>query len=105
MATTIKRGLTLRAKIKLEEDEWAALWPWDDIAADARRDRTAQAHPMTVTWDVDEQAIWLAADTSQWPTGQMQFDVRVVRGGSVVYLPPTTFLAVEVIHPATERSV
>lgn len=105
MATTIKRGLTLRAKIQLEEDEWAALWPWTSIAADARRDRTAQAHAMAVSWNEAERAIWLQADTSLWPTGQMQFDVRVVRGGSVVYLPPTTFLAVEVIHPATERSV
>lgn len=102
MARTVKKGMTFRVRLELDPEEWEAIYPWGEILCHARRDRTAVAHPLIVTTDPDAREIWLFAETRDWPIGQMQFDI-LIDGVSAEYLPPASFMSVEVIHPATER--
>lgn len=100
MTPTFKRGSTLRALLQFTEDEWAAIWPWGDVSAQARQG--AAVHSVTVTVDDANRRVTLTADTSDWLLRLARIDLRVVRGGMVIYIPGTSDLQVSIGQPVTE---
>lgn len=101
MTPTIKRGETLRILLdQFTEEEWAALYPWDNAAADAQQ--AGIVHAMTVVPDPATRTILLTADTAAWQPRLAQIDLRILRDGRTVYLPPSEYFSLLVTKPATE---
>lgn len=100
MSAPFKRGSTLKVLLEFEPDEWPAIWPWDSVVAEARQD--SQIHDMSVTVTPSERAILLTADTSEWSIGMARFDLRAVRSGEAIYLPPHDDLTASIVRPVTE---
>lgn len=102
MTPTFKRGAALRALLQFTDEEWAAIWPWDEVSAQARQG--AAVHPVTVTVDDARRRVTLTADTSGWLLRLARIDLRAVRGGTVAYIPGTSDLLVSIVPPVTEAA-
>lgn len=97
----IKKGATMRLALLLDESEWSALHPWDSIEADALQ-RHSLRTDLTVTVDEAARAILLTGPTDDMVTSIVQIDVKIMRSGEVIYLPPERNLLLSVIDGVTE---
>ena len=98
---TIKRGATLKVTLELTESEWAAVYPWDSIRAEAQQGMVE--HEFEVTVDAPNRTILLALETQPLTLGQWAFDVRAEKaGGESVFMPPDKMFAFSLIEGVTE---
>lgn len=100
MTATFKRGSTFTALLEFDVDEWAAIWPWDSASADAKQG--SMIHDLTITPTPASRRVTLTASTATWALRPAQIDMRAVRNGQVIYLPPSANLVVNIIPPVTE---
>ena len=52
-----KKGATLGIEIEFTEDEWAEIYPWDEILSECENATTE--YPLTITTDVQARSILL----------------------------------------------
>ena len=53
-----KKGATLGIEIEFTEDEWAEIYPWDEILSECENATTE--YPLTITTDVQARTILLS---------------------------------------------
>lgn len=104
-AAKIKRGATFKATLIFDEDEWAAIHPWDSIAADIgiwnRR------HPLAIATDAEGRTITLTAETEDWlitEKGRVEpykFDVWVIKDGEKLPIPASFNVPLYIIEGVT----
>ena len=98
---TIKRGATLKVTLELTDTEWAAVYPWQSIRAEAQQGLVE--HEMQVVVDEPNRTILLMLPTQPMALGQWAFDVRVEKpSGESAFLPPDKLFAFTVIEGVTE---
>ena len=56
-----KKGATLGIEIEFTEDEWAEIYPWDEILSECENATTE--YPLTITTDVQARTILLSSPT------------------------------------------
>lgn len=98
---TIKRGATLKVTLELTDEEWAAIYPWASIRAEAQQGIVE--HEMTVTTDPVTRTILLTLPTQPLAFGKWTFDVRAEKAnGESVFMPPDRVLDFTVAEGVTE---
>lgn len=101
MSVKIKRGATLRVVLELTAEEWARVYPWQSIRAEAQNG--AVEHELTVTVDDVARTITLTASTQPMALATYKYDVRMeYASGESVFLPADTVLDFQVIEGVTE---
>lgn len=98
---TIKRGATLKVTLELTDTEWAAVYPWQSIRAEAQQGLVE--HDFQITVDAPNRTILLTLPTQPMALGQWAFDVRVEKSsGESAFLPPDKLFAFTLIEGVTE---
>lgn len=104
-AATIKRGATFKAQLIFEPDEWAEIYPWDEIVAGAGQG--GRRYPLTVTVSAAERTItltaapastrlWLTEETGR--TGVAAFDVWITKDGARFPIPGSSNIPFRIIE-------
>lgn len=98
---TIKRGATLKVTLELTDAEWAAVYPWESIRAEAQQGMVE--HEFQIAVDGPNRTILLSLPTQPLALGQWAFDVRAEKSsGESIYLPPDKMFAFTLIEGVTE---
>lgn len=82
---TIKKGSTLIVTLLFSDEEWAALYPWDDI--DAFITQESIRHELLISMKPANKAVEVRGDTTHWIVGPAKFDVWVVKDGTRMAVP------------------
>lgn len=106
MPVTVKRGATVRIILTFTAEEWAPLYPWTSIKAEAQSGVTGGSgwveHEFAISVDAPARKITLTAPTQPWGIGTYQWDVRIEKDGESIFLPPETTDSIKVIEGITE---
>ena len=69
-----KKGATLGIEIEFTEEEWAEIYPWDEILQECENATTE--YPLTITTDVQARTILLSSPTDNFLKGFYKADVQ-----------------------------
>ena len=98
---TIKRGATLKVTLEFTAEEWAAIYPWDSIRAEAQQGMVE--HDFQITVDAPNRTILLTLPTQPLGLGQWAFDVRAEKAsGESIFMPPDKMFAFSLVEGVTE---
>lgn len=95
-----KRGATLGIEIEFTEEEWAEIYPWDEILSECENDTIE--FPLTITTDVQTRTILLSSPTDSFPSGAYKADVRIVKSGTVMFVPKKGYIRFTITNPVSE---
>ena len=95
-----KRGATLGIEIEFTEEEWAEIYPWDEILSECENATTE--YPLTITTDVQARTILLSSPTDDFLKGFYKADIRVVKNGTVMYVPKEGYINFTITTPVSE---
>ena len=97
--TKFKRGTRFHASIVFDEDEWASVFPYTSLKAEARQE--GAFYPLDVTVDEVNRIIDVSADTSKWCIGYAEFDVKIVTPNGTFLVPPTKNIGFRIVEGVT----
>lgn len=85
-----KKGATLGIEIEFTEEEWAVIYPWDEILSECENATTE--YPLTITTDAQTRTILLSSATDNFLKGLYKADIRIVKNGTVMYIPKKGYI-------------
>jgi len=94
---TIKRGKSFRVAFKFEPQEWDSIYPNDYVSSRIKLSDGTYRN-IDVTVDAITQALYLRAESADWPLGRAYFDVKVYLADIVLPLPDLENILVNVIE-------
>lgn len=95
-----KKGATLGIEIEFTEEEWAEIYPWDEILSEC--ENATEEYPLTITTDVQARTILLSSSTDSFLTGLYKADIRVVKNGIVMFIPKKGYITFTIVNPVSE---
>lgn len=96
-----KRGKSFRIALKFDDSEWESIYPHDYLEGQIRlSDGTRRA--FEISSDPLTKAIFVKADTFDWPLGDAYFDIRVVIADIYLPIPDLENILVTVIEGITQ---
>lgn len=95
-----KRGTTFEAILEIDPQEWAAIYPWESIRAEAQQGQIE--HEMTITVSPEARSVLFTLDTQPMSLGSWKFDALIIKNGRKIYLPPDQDYTFQIIEPVTE---
>ena len=95
-----KKGATLGIEIEFTEEEWAEIYPWDEILSECENATTE--YPLTITTDVQTRTILLSSPTDTFLKGFYKADIRVVKNGTVMFIPKEGYINFTITNPVSE---
>lgn len=95
-----KKGATLGIEIEFTEEEWAEIYPWDEILSECENATTE--YPLTITTDVQARTILLSSPTDNFLRGFYKADIRVVKNGTVMFIPKEGYINFTITTPVSE---
>ena len=100
--SSYKKGATLGIEVEFTEEEWAEIYPWDEILSEC--ENTIIEYPLTVTTDVQTRTILLSSTTDRFLTGAYKADIRIVKNGTVMFIPKKGYINFTVINAVSEAA-
>ena len=97
-----KKGATLGIEIEFTEEEWAEIYPWDEILSECENATTE--YPLTITTDAQARTILLSSPTDNFLKGFYKADIRVVKDGTVMFIPREGYINFTITNPVSEVS-
>lgn len=95
-----KKGATLGIEIEFTEEEWAEIYPWDEILSECENATTE--YPLTITTDVVARTILLSSSTDNFLKGFYKADIRIVKNGTVMFVPKEGYINFTITNPVSE---
>ena len=95
-----KKGATLGIEIEFTEEEWAEIYPWDEILSECENATTE--YPLTITTDAQARTILLSSPTDNFLKGLYKADIRIVKNGTVMYIPKKGYINFTITAPVSE---
>lgn len=95
-----KKGATLGIEIEFTEEEWAEIYPWDEILSECENATTE--YPLTITTDAQARTILLSSPTDNFLKGFYKADIRVVKNGTVMFIPKEGYINFTITTPVSE---
>ena len=95
-----KKGATLGIEIEFTEEEWAEIHPWDEILSECENATTE--YPLTITTDAQARTILLSSPTDNFLKGFYKADIRVVKNGTVMFIPKEGYINFTITSPVSE---
>ena len=95
-----KKGATLGIEIEFTEEEWAEIYPWDEILSECENATTE--YPLTITTDAQARTILLSSSTDNFLKGFYKADIRVVKNGTVMFIPKEGYINFTITTPVSE---
>ena len=95
-----KKGATLGIEIEFTEEEWAEIYPWDEILSECENATTE--YPLTITTDAQARTILLSSSTDNFLNGAYKADIRVVKNGTVMFIPKKGYINFTITNPVSE---
>ena len=95
-----KKGATLGIEIDFTKEEWAEIYPWDEILSECENSTTE--YPLTITTDVQARSILLSSPTDNFLKGFYKADVRIVKNGTVMFIPKEGYINFTITNPVSE---
>ena len=95
-----KRGATLGIEIEFTEEEWAEIYPWDEILSECENATTE--YPLTVATDEQTRTILLSSPTDDFLKGFYKADIRIVKNGTVMFIPKEGYINFTITTPVSE---
>ena len=95
-----KKGATLGIEIGFTEEEWAGIYPWDEILSECENATTE--YPLTITTDAQARTILLSSPTDNFLKGFYKADIRVVKDGTVMFIPREGYINFTITNPVSE---
>ena len=95
-----KKGATLGIEIEFTEEEWAEIYPWDEILSECENATTE--YPLTITTDVVTRTILLSSPTDSFLKGFYKADIRIVKNGTVMFVPKEGYINFTITNPVSE---
>lgn len=96
-----KKGKSFRIALKFDDGEWEAIYPHDYIEGQIRlSDGTRRSFEIVA--DPLTKAIFIKADTFDWPLGEAYFDIRVVIDDIYLPIPDLENILVNVTEGITQ---
>ena len=95
--SNIKRGATFKATFLFTENEWAGVYPWDDVMPFVRQ----ESNSYELDYTIDEENFILEVfsdDTSKWKIGPMKLDLWIVKEGVTIPIPNNYSIEMMVIQ-------
>lgn len=82
------------------DEEWQAIYPFDEISCVAQIERAATEVEYFFTHEVDEvnRIISFEANTINWPVAKYRADIRVKNNGRNTFIPADKYIRFEVIE-------
>ena len=98
--SSYKKGATLGIEVEFTEEEWAEIYPWDEILSECENSTTE--YPLTITTDAQTRTILLSSPTDNFLNGLYKADIRIVKNGTVMYLPKDGYINFKITSPVSE---
>ena len=95
-----KKGATLGIEIEFTEEEWAEIYPWDEILSECENATTE--YPLTITTDEQTRTILLSSPTDNFLKGFYKADIRIVKNGTVMFIPKEGYINFTITAPVSE---
>ena len=95
-----KKGATLGIEIEFTEEEWAEIYPWDEILSECENATTE--YPLTITTDEQARTILLSSSTDNFLKGFYKADIRIVKNGTVMFIPKEGYINFTITTPISE---
>ena len=95
-----KKGATLGIEIEFTEEEWTEIYPWDEILSECENATTE--YPLTITTDAQTRTILLSSPTDNFLKGFYKADIRVVKNGTVMFIPREGYINFTITNPVSE---
>ena len=95
-----KKGATLGIEIEFTEEEWAEIYPWDEILSECENATTE--YPLTITTDAQTRTILLSSPTDNFLKGFYKADIRIVKNGTVMFIPKEGYINFTITTPVSE---
>ena len=95
-----KKGATLGIEIEFTEEEWAEIYPWDEILSECENATTE--YPLTITTDAQARTILLSSPTDNFLKGFYKADIRIVKNGTVMFIPREGYINFTITNPVSE---
>lgn len=95
-----KKGATLGIEIEFTEEEWVEIYPWDEILSECENATTE--YPLTITTDAQARTILLSSPTDNFLKGFYKADIRVVKNGTVMFIPKEGYINFTITTPVSE---
>ena len=96
LMATIKKGSTFIATIMFTENEWAGVYPWDEIIAFITQE--SKRSELEVVVDVENYTATITGDTAEWQVGPAKFDIWIMNGESTIPVPNGYSIEIMVIQ-------
>ena len=97
-----KRGATLGIEVEFTEEEWAGIHPWDEIFSECENSTTE--YPLTIATDAQTRTILLSSPTDNFLNGLYKADIRIVKNGTVMYVPKDGYINFKITSPVSEMA-
>ena len=97
-----KKGATLGIEIEFTEEEWAEIYPWDEILSECENATTE--YPLTITTDTQARSILLSSPTDNFLKGFYKADIRIVKNGTVMFIPKEGYINFTITTPVSEAA-
>ncbi|MDN3712117.1 hypothetical protein QWZ10_10500 [Paracoccus cavernae] len=104
-AATVKRGATFKAQLIFDAEEWAEIYPWEEITAEVGQGGrryplavsvAASQRTITVTAAPASTRLWLTEETGR--TGVAAFDVWITKDGARLPIPASSNIPLKIIE-------
>ena len=95
-----KKGATLGIEIEFTEEEWAEIYPWDEILSECENATTE--YPLTITTDAQTRTILLSSPTDNFLKGFYKADIRIVKNDTVMFIPKEGYINFTITTPVSE---
>ena len=103
MTFRVKQSATLQFTVEFEDEEWAALYPWDAIEIDfsQRVGGTEVKYDTEIEVLAEEKAIFVTAETDTWQVGPAKADIRFTKGNIIKVYPSDGVINFQILETVT----
>ena len=92
----VKRGETFEFIVEFDQDEWSALYPFQEIVARVRTGETT-TYNLNVSVNADYRTIIASCDTDDWIVGSYKCDLLFSKNGKKSFIPGEDFFRFELV--------
>ena len=95
----VKKGASFRVALQFTDDEWESISDVDSATSELKQGNSY--YTLETEIDSDTKRIFLRAETYNWKKGSAAFDVKLIKGGTVMVIPELTNVEVKIVEGVT----